>query len=140
MPDVRVASRAPGRISEFIYPFMFKDPVGEHGTLEQGHGFVAPAWYMRENVHAADEGQFTIDHDDLLVLFPEVDSALDLSCQILVARLKMPGNLVARQNHGMDLNTAILRIPKMREQLFRALADPWAPQPYALLRLIDPAA
>jgi len=119
---------------------VFKNPVCEHSALEQGHGFVAPTWYMCENVHAADEGQPTIDHDDLLVCFPEVDSALDLSRQILVTRLEIPGDVVAWQNHGMDLNTAILSIPKMREQLFRTFPDPWAPQPYALLCLIDPAA
>jgi len=140
VPDVGVALRAGRRGGEFVNPFMLEDPVRKRTALKQGHGFVPPAWHVREHVHAADEGQAAVDHDDLLMRFPEVERAVDLRRQFVVAGLQVAIDRIARQNYGMDFNAAILSMPKMREQLFRTFPYPWTPQPYALPRLVDPAA
>jgi predicted nucleotidyltransferase len=45
------------------------------------------------------------------------------------ATRQVPGHFVARQDHRVDPDAAILGIPKMREQLLRTPPDPGAPQP-----------
>jgi hypothetical protein len=57
-----------------------------------------------------------------------------------MTRLQLDGYRVARQDHRVDPDAAILGIPKMREQLLRTSPDPGAPQRDALSGVVDPAA
>ena len=93
---------------------MFENPVHKRPALKQSHGFVPPTWHMREHVHAANEGQAPVDHNDFLVHLPEVDRARDLRCQFLVTRFQLPRNVVTRQDDCVNVNTSVLGIPKVR--------------------------
>jgi len=65
--DICVALRAPRRVGELVDSLVLKDPIRQRGAPEQGHRLVPAAWHMCEDVHAADERQTAVDHDDLLV-------------------------------------------------------------------------
>jgi len=87
VPDVGVALRAPRRIGQLVYSLVLQDPIRQRRALEKGHRLVPTAWHMCEDVHAADERQTAVDHDDLLVFLPEINGACDLRCQFLVTGL-----------------------------------------------------
>jgi hypothetical protein len=72
---------------------------------------------MRKHIHAADECQAAVNHDDLLVFLPEIDRARDLCRQFLVTRLQMSGDLAGWQDYYVYPNATVLGFPKVREQL-----------------------
>jgi 5-methylcytosine-specific restriction enzyme subunit McrC len=130
--DPRRASRAPGRPCELIGALVVKDPACKGGALEQSHDLVSSARHVGEDVHAADEGQIVVDHDDLLMLLPQIHSL-----RYLVGELGMPGlqtlsYLIAREDDRVNGYSAVLGAAQVREQLFRAATNPRAPQPNAL--------
>ena len=77
-PDCRPAYRASRRLGHLINPFVGQEAVGQHRTLEQGHDLVAAALPVGQHVHAADEAQPAVDHDDLLMLLVKEDHVGEL--------------------------------------------------------------
>jgi len=101
-----------------VCPLVFQESVNKHGALEKRHHLKSAAGDMSEDIHASDERQASVDDDDFLMFFAEIDRSRYLCCEFLVPGPQVHGDLVARQDHGMHANPAVLGRAQVGQQLF----------------------